>query len=124
MKIVWYDGSLPVPSGAEPPRRQVAADSLKVGCRSGEFYIQIGGITIIIPPQTALQLAHDLQLQLGDSARQRALPGSPPRRSRDTVAKQVLRSLFKSHKVSKNLIAVNTRRRTHPHPDDAHSKKE
>jgi len=72
-----------------------------VGSRAGEFYLKLEDYVIILPPPAAKALAVELK---------KLLPPDPPRRE-ESVPKKVIKALYKSRKVTKSLISINTGRR-------------
>lgn len=82
-------------------------DRTAVAHNAAEVYIQLGEVVIIIPPQVAKKLLRDLKslpLPVGDDVRSQARPA-------ESVPRRVIRTLYKSHKLTSTLLLVNTRRR-------------
>lgn len=82
-------------------------DKVVVGHNSAEIYFRFGDILIILPPPAAKTLRSELaKLNLidGTVSKHQAKAAEP-------IARQVLKSLFKGKKMTKSLIAVNTKRR-------------
>jgi hypothetical protein len=94
-----------VKTSAERLNQTLQAETLTLGFNPGEIYLRFGDVVIVVPPSTAKQLIADLKLQ--------HLPDDPkPLEKRvESVPKRVIRALFKSRKVNKSLVSVNTGRR-------------
>jgi hypothetical protein len=117
MKVVWNLNGRPDtrPSHTSSTIKRFTVNSIRIGSRRGEFYLVLGDTIVILPPTAAVLLAKELRLQLesyqSEAKMGRMAPSSPGRE--ESVPKAVLRSLYKSHKVSKHLITINTKRRSH-----------
>jgi hypothetical protein len=84
-------------------------DKATLGFSPGEIYLRFGEAVIILPPAAAKRLVLDLEkLPLPASTNMGHEKGG---NRQETVAKQVMKALYKSHKLTKSLISVNTNRR-------------
>ncbi len=119
MKVRWN-----VPGGGQPlddkpvgTRRVYAVDRAAVGHNRAEVYIRLGDAVVILPPSAAKRLAGELRQALSDwEARHGAISteaGVKGGSRRESAPKRVIKELYKSRKVSRRLISVNTRRRKH-----------
>jgi len=82
--------------------KKIEVNHVTVGCNSAEFYIKFGDVVIFLPPTAAKRLLLELQkLPLPKDAYKRP----------ESVSKKILKALYKSHKVTKTLISINTNRR-------------
>ncbi len=85
-------------------------DRVSLGFNAAEVYLKFGDVVVILSPSVAKRLLLDLKaLQLPLDEPRSHDPKSAPRA--ESVAHQVLRALYKSHRVNKSLITVNTNRR-------------
>src|SRR4030042_306014 len=116
MKINWqYDsGQENNPESAN----RFAVDNLTVGFRQGEFYIRLGDAVILLSPQVMKKLLYDLEIFISVWEKEHGKIKSVDDRDKkkaESVPKRVLKSLYKSHKVSQRLISINTaRKKSHP----------
>jgi len=82
--------------------KQFEVDGMIIGSNFAEIYFKVGEVVIILPPVAAKRLLADL--------RSLDLPADPLRRE-ESVPKRIIKALFKSRKVTRNLISVNTGRK-------------
>ena len=119
MKVRWTvpGAGLSPDEDRERSVRRYAVDRVSVGHNCAEVYIRLGEAMVILPPPAAKHLTRELRRALTEwEGRYGAITGEPGaggRNRRESVARKVIRKLYKSHKVSRRLISVNTRRRKH-----------
>lgn len=90
------------------PVKTIYLERAWVGFSGDEFYLRLGDYILILPPAAAKRLRLELGEMPDNSVKEEH---SKSARKAEPISKQVLKALFKSRKVTKSLIAVNTKRR-------------
>ena len=110
MKVRYQNEPLRPAGGTDAPnlRRHLKTGSIRVGHTTAEFYLQLGEVTIVLPPQAAARLLADLRSALEDHERRHGVTvtggGESAGGRRESVPRRVIRELYHSRKVSKKLI--------------------
>ncbi|MDP8227912.1 MAG: hypothetical protein P9M15_00505 [Candidatus Electryoneaceae bacterium] len=120
MKVLWdnnqQNGDTPDKS---PPDTSFDIEKLSVGHNRAEMYLRLGEAVIILPPAVAKRLADDLRQTIDHWEAQNGTIAEPRRpHPKKSLARQVVKALYKTRKVSNKLISINTRRRKHPRRED------
>ena len=94
-----------------PEKKEIL--KISVGFRNSEVYIRLGEQTIILPPSAAKKLTSDLAENIkvfeADNGVVK-MPKSKKSKSGHSLPK-LLKSLYKSRRVTKKLVSVNTSRK-------------
>ena len=86
--------------------KSIFTDSMVVGHSSSEVYFKFGDIIIIVPPGEAKRFLKQLQSLNGLTD-----PQAKPKKKSSWNPKEVLTSLYKTHRYSKSVVTVNTNRK-------------
>ncbi len=85
-------------------------ERVSVGHNNAEFYIRLGDFVLILPPAAAKILVQKLAA-LPAPANEKTIAGRKKSKKQESIAKQVLKALYKGKMVTKSLIAINTKRK-------------
>lgn len=102
----------------ESVKTELSVDNCTVGHNSAEMYIRLGDVVIVLPPQAMKKLTQDLKQSIDKwEAEHGRIKGK--KEKQQSVPRKVIKALYKSRKVSRNLVSINTKRRKHlPRKDD------
>jgi len=98
-----------------PELEKIEVKRISLGFRNSEIFIRIDDRTIILPPSAAKKLTFDLEEHIQSFEVENGKikvfnPINKKSKSGQSLSK-LLKSLYKSRKVTKRLVAVNTRRK-------------
>lgn len=115
MKILW-DNNPPTGGASEQylPDTGFDIDKISVGHNRAEMYLRLGETVVILAPAVAKRLTEDLRQMIDQWEDQNGTISDPKQpQQKKSLARQVIKALYKSRKVSHNLVSINTRRRKH-----------
>jgi len=118
VKITWETPKerQPETKPINKPEKKASMPGVTVGHNQAEMFIRFGDATIILPPEAAEKFSNDLQTVISDWEEEYGkIPKlkDKKKRKRESVAKRVLKELYRSKKVGSKLISINTSKRKH-----------
>jgi hypothetical protein len=124
MKINWTHADSGT-SGDQSPKDSVPTHKpthLQTGHNRAELFLKFDDNVVIMPPIAAKRLMLELEENVAEWEKLHGVipnpPTPPPKPRPESAAKRVLKQLYKSRRVAKSLISVNTSRRRHPDKKD------
>ena len=124
MKINWTfpDSGTSADRSPADPVPIHKPDHLQTGHNRAELFLKFDDSVIIMPPIAAKRLLFELEKNVAEWEKVHGVipnpRARPPKPKPESAVKRVLKQLYKSRRVTKRLISVNTTRRRHPDKKD------
>lgn len=123
MKVTWQTPEpSPAPSkSSDPGGKNLIVQHIQVGHNFAEMYIRFDEAVVIMPPASIKKLAQDIGRAIADYEALHGKIKQPKQKKKkqESTAQKVVKALYKSRKISSNLISINTKRKKHlPLKDD------
>ncbi len=87
-------------------------DKISVGHTYAEVYLRFGDGVVVLTPSVAKRMAHDLAETVGQYEDEHGKVSIKPKsRKKESMPRKVIKSLYKSRRVSPKLVSINTKKR-------------
>lgn len=94
-----------------PLKSGYTVDRISVGHTYAELYLRFGDGIIVLTPSVAKKMTLDLMEAISRYEDEHGDIRMKPKKAKESLPRKIVKSLYKSRRVSSKLVSVNTRKR-------------